>query len=92
MAKKDKINELNNYIGNKSYSKRNKELINSIISSSIEKINKADEVETIDDILSDALNKIDKIKTKACGSNTIVIYANLLSLIVVAYVLLKKSK
>ena len=90
--KKEKINELNSYVESKKYSKRNKELINSIINKTIKKINNADTKELVDETLNEALSDIDQVKTKSCSSNTIVIYSNLLSLMIVVFVLFKKTK
>lgn len=90
--KKEKINELNSYVESKKYSKRNKELINSIINKTVKKINNADTKELVDETLNEALGDIDQVKTKSCSSNTIVIYSNLLSLMIVVFVLFKKTK
>ena len=55
----------------------------------IKKINNADTKELVDETLNEALSEIDQVKTKSCSSNTIVIYSNLLSLMIVVFVLFK---
>ena len=90
--KKDKINELNGYKNSKNYSKKNNKLANEIVENAINKINSSKTIDEINENLNNAIEELDLIKTKSCKSNTIVIYANILMLISIAYILIKKSK
>lgn len=89
-SKIKKIEELELYVSEKHYNKKNQQKIASILSDTINKINNAKDEKEVNNIYNESLELIDQIKVKTCNSNSIVIYSLIISLITIIYVLKKK--
>lgn len=84
------INELEEYVASKSYSKKNATKVRQILAQAINDINNATEKSEITNILDDAMLALSEINTKNCSSNSVVIISLLSSLVVVLYTIRRK--
>lgn len=88
--KDTKKNQLLANLTNKNYSKKNQELIDAIIEETNNNIDSSNSLEEIDEIFQNAIDEIEKIKTKGCKSNTVALLFALCSSLVVIKILFKK--
>lgn len=90
--KNEKINELIEYKNNKEFSKKNNKKADQIIDNATKKIKSLKTAEEVTKIYNDVLNHLNLLPTNSCKSNTIIIYSNILTIIVLVYIIIKKSK